>query len=91
MASFHQVRYEWAKQIADDMTHGACTVRILREEHGLWEPRPVSLWLRHTASGRVATVPLAGQDGDLADDPAREQRLRGLLNDAQTGFVVGHA
>jgi len=31
MASFHQVHYRWAKQIAEDETRGECTVRVLRE------------------------------------------------------------
>lgn len=79
MASFHQVQYRWAKQIAEDETRGECTVRVLLEERGFYGPRSVSLWLLDRASGRVTSLPLASAEGDLADDPAREARLRGMV------------
>jgi len=85
MASFHQVHYRWAKQIAEDETRGECTVRVLREERGVEGPRSVSLWLRDRRSGRVTRVPLVGTEGDLAEDPAREDRLRRLLLAAWRG------
>jgi hypothetical protein len=85
MASFHQVHYRWAKQIAEDETHGQCTVRVLDDERGIDAPRSVSLWLRDRSSGRVLRVPLSGVQPELADDPAREERLRDLLNAARRG------
>jgi hypothetical protein len=85
MASFHQVHYRWAKQIAEDETHGQCTVRVLHDERGIEAPRSVSLWLRDRSSGRVLRVPLTGAYGELADDPAREERLRDLLHAARRG------
>ena len=83
MASFHQVHYRWAKQIAEDETHGQCTVRVLHDERGIDAPRSVSLWLRDRSSGRVTRVPLTGAQGELADDPAREERLRELRDAAR--------
>jgi hypothetical protein len=83
MASFHRVHYRWAEQIAEDVTRGQCTVRVLYDERGLDAPRSVSLWMRDRGSGRVSRVPLAGADGDLAEHPAREERLRALLDDAR--------
>ncbi len=89
MASFHQIRYRWAKQIAEEATHGECTIRVLHEERGLEGPRSVSLWIRDRRSGRVTRVPLASAEGEIAEGPAGSERLRHLLLDARAGDAPG--
>lgn len=86
MASFHQVQFGWAQRIAEEMTRGECTVRVLQDERGIDRPRSVSLWLRERSSGRVARVPLDGELGEIAESATREARLRALVGAARAGL-----